>query len=344
MDEFTQEIQRQLELARCIIVIWSINSITSRYVNAEALYGYNNNKLLPVMSRGLDGNSIPTPFNGIQAINIDDHTNILQCIKEQISKPQTRRLISKQARYELLSWLGVMGGIITIFTNVSGLLKLASWTRWVAENWHGLFKGIYNFLGAFVNFQVPDEFVGMLTFVLFALMTALGVRMSSNGDAQHRTRALRYILLLLPVSPVVFLLGMAILFSDFLGESRFLFALSLPSLYSLLVILISPYIAYRHANGRSALLHNSILSLFFIVIIVVFSLGDIDDLGWDNTVLVDMAVKLIFYSLTFLFICSFLVPLCFLIAPAGKLVRRIVQIGVGIGFLLIVNEISTFVG
>jgi putative solute:sodium symporter small subunit len=62
-DTFTHVINRELRESRAVIVIWTLNSVTSEWVIAEASRGRGAQKLLPVMIDGLSEEHIPVPFN-----------------------------------------------------------------------------------------------------------------------------------------------------------------------------------------------------------------------------------------------------------------------------------------
>ena len=58
-DYFDDVIQKQLNEARCVIVIWSESSVQSQYVKAEAAYAQDHGKLIPVR---IDSVTLPIRF------------------------------------------------------------------------------------------------------------------------------------------------------------------------------------------------------------------------------------------------------------------------------------------
>jgi formylglycine-generating enzyme required for sulfatase activity len=64
---FDDVIQRQVNEARCVIVIWSESSVQSQYVKAEAAYAQEHNKLIPVR---IDGVSVPLRFRLIHTLSL----------------------------------------------------------------------------------------------------------------------------------------------------------------------------------------------------------------------------------------------------------------------------------
>jgi hypothetical protein len=68
-DTFEQTIQRALNEARCIVVLWSAGSVTSSWVKDEATDGKRRNILVPVL---IDEVDIPLGFRQLHAVNLLD--------------------------------------------------------------------------------------------------------------------------------------------------------------------------------------------------------------------------------------------------------------------------------
>ncbi len=64
---FDEVIEEALEASKCVVVIWSKNSVTSRWVKAEASEGAERNALAPVL---LDDVKVPLEFRRIQAAKL----------------------------------------------------------------------------------------------------------------------------------------------------------------------------------------------------------------------------------------------------------------------------------
>jgi hypothetical protein len=80
------EVQDQLNKARCIIVVWSHDSVTSQDVNDEARFALEKNKLIPI---AIDDVDLPLSFGRIQHLRLD------------ISEP-----LSENPKFlELLQWI-----------------------------------------------------------------------------------------------------------------------------------------------------------------------------------------------------------------------------------------------
>jgi cytochrome c len=66
-DTFSDEIDREARAAHAILVCWSPTARDSRWVKAEAMLGFEQDKLAACYVKGPDGFSPPTPFNASHA-------------------------------------------------------------------------------------------------------------------------------------------------------------------------------------------------------------------------------------------------------------------------------------
>jgi hypothetical protein len=66
-DHLHQKIEQALKLARCVIVVWSKNSVVSRWVVGEAEEGCKREILIPV---SLDGVTPPIPFRTLHTVDL----------------------------------------------------------------------------------------------------------------------------------------------------------------------------------------------------------------------------------------------------------------------------------
>ena len=126
-DLYRDEIMKQLDAARTVITIWTPNSIKSGWVRAEAERANAKGKLIPVKTSELTYADIPLPFGEMHTEDIASTDLIRAAIVAQLAKPAVEptawTLLTKAFKYELLTWLGIIGGALTLFTNISATLK-----------------------------------------------------------------------------------------------------------------------------------------------------------------------------------------------------------------------------
>src|SRR5262249_5469375 len=138
-DLYRDEIMKQLAAARAVITIWSPNSVRSDWVRAEAGTAKKEGKLIPVKTPDVAYADIPLPFGEMHTENIASTDLIRAAVVAQLAKPAVEpsavALLTKGFRYELLTWVGIVGGALTLFTNLGAVLKLADWARLLVQHW-----------------------------------------------------------------------------------------------------------------------------------------------------------------------------------------------------------------
>lgn len=70
-EDFSQAIQKAIDDVKCVIVIWSEESVQSKWVRAEASIAENANKLLPVAVDNRAMKSIPAPSNLLHSESLE---------------------------------------------------------------------------------------------------------------------------------------------------------------------------------------------------------------------------------------------------------------------------------
>jgi len=66
-EHFDDVIEKALNEAKCVVVIWSESSVQSRYVRDEATYALDRNKLVPV---AIENVSLPFRFRGVHTLRL----------------------------------------------------------------------------------------------------------------------------------------------------------------------------------------------------------------------------------------------------------------------------------
>lgn len=181
-DTYRDEISKQLSNARAVIVVWTSDSINSRFVRAEAGRAMAEGKLIPVKAGGVNFTDIPLPFGEMHTEPLENRSNVKAAVAAMLSKPrlQTAGLYAASAslRYSILTWLGIVGGAITLFNSVSGLVELAKWVRLLLDNWIFLTHAFWSAVFQVFNLRVPNLWVHPLTFIGFMLTTIVGSRLA----------------------------------------------------------------------------------------------------------------------------------------------------------------------
>jgi flagellar biosynthesis GTPase FlhF len=86
---FRDVIDRELEAADAVIVIWTSQSIASKWVIAEAEHGDECKKLVTLRTTDVDPRRIPKPFNTYHTPLVDDHLAITTAVAVFAPSPTT---------------------------------------------------------------------------------------------------------------------------------------------------------------------------------------------------------------------------------------------------------------
>jgi hypothetical protein len=203
-ETYRDEIMKQLAAARAVIAIWTSTSVKSDWVRAEAGRAKADGKLIPVKAPDLTYPDIPLPFGEMHTENVGSHDLIKAAVVAQLAKPQVEpsalRMATKTVRFQLLTWVGIVGGAVTIFSNLRGLLSLANWARWLVTHWQDLIQGFWTALFGWMGLRIPPLLIPMLSFAVFVAMIIVGAALrtagtdrsgAKNAGPEIRTRRLR---------------------------------------------------------------------------------------------------------------------------------------------------------
>lgn len=183
-DLYRDEIMKQLAAARAVITIWTENSIKSDWVRAEAGRAKAEGKLIPVKTPEVAYADIPLPFGEMHTENVASTDLIRGAIVSQLSKPTAPQSslwqITNLFKYEALTWIGMLGSVISLFVSASVVLKLADGVRELVYNWKDWTQSFWRWLFSWISFKVPLDFVPILTFAAFAVLLVIGVNLTSK--------------------------------------------------------------------------------------------------------------------------------------------------------------------
>jgi hypothetical protein len=190
---FREVIMAELARARAVIVLWTKTSIHSEWVQSEAGRAHSDQKLISIKTKDISYKDIPPPFDTLHAVDINDRDGILAAILYQLGKPkvQLSRMgqLRKNARFEVLSWFGIIGGAISLATHLQGLVTLAKFARALLDNWTSIVTKVWSV----ILFFVPKVYEGdalYMTFVSFAVVNLL-LSCRSTPDPEPWPSALR---------------------------------------------------------------------------------------------------------------------------------------------------------
>jgi hypothetical protein len=105
-DRFDDVIREQLDDADAVIVIWSAESVRSKYVTMEAGMALGWSKLIPVRAADLPLAEVPAAFQRLQTCDAADIESIDRALQTKGLRPQQAGRRKALSREELISELG----------------------------------------------------------------------------------------------------------------------------------------------------------------------------------------------------------------------------------------------
>jgi hypothetical protein len=189
-DHYRDEIMKQLAAARAVITIWSPNSIKSDWVRAETGRAKAEGKLIPVKTPELTYADIPLPFGEMHTENVASTDLIRAAVVAQLAKPAVPQSpfwqITSTFKYQILTWIGIVGSAITLFANLNGVLDLADWVRVVVTHWHDWNHMVWGWVFSLVNLELPREFAPLISFSVFTAALVVGLNLSQQVEKKHK--------------------------------------------------------------------------------------------------------------------------------------------------------------
>jgi hypothetical protein len=187
-DDFRNEIMTELGRARAVVVIWTDASIKSDWVRSEAGRAQADRKLIPVKLEHLTYKDLPPPFDVLHTENVGEEDKIKAAVVAQLAKPAAEpsavALLTKGFKYEVLTWVGIVGGALTLFTNLGAVLKLADWAKVLVDHWKEWTHAFWAWSFGWLGIHVPPEWTPALSFLLFgsSLTIAQALKFRQNPD------------------------------------------------------------------------------------------------------------------------------------------------------------------
>jgi hypothetical protein len=125
---FRNEIDKQLDASRAVIIIWTPQSVGSQWVLAEADHAWRQGKLINTHTADLPPHAIPKPFNQIHAVAVTDAAAVMAAVQNVCglgsrSAESTRRTAFSR-RTALLA-----GGVVTAVVVGGGIYSLGRLAR-----------------------------------------------------------------------------------------------------------------------------------------------------------------------------------------------------------------------
>lgn len=182
---YRDEIMKQLAAARVAIVIWTHTSIKSDFVRAEAGRAKAEGKLIPVKEADIDYHDIPLPFGEMHTENLAQPELIRDAVFALMAKPTQAPALWKRARFEVLSWLAVLGASVSLVSHLQGFLKLSLLSRYIVQYWTNVLTKLWSKVLFFLP-RVSETDALMLSTIAFTAGTLFLAPAKENQGRERR--------------------------------------------------------------------------------------------------------------------------------------------------------------
>jgi hypothetical protein len=114
--------------------------------------------------------------------NVGSTELIRAAVVAQLAKPLVQQSpfwqITGLFKYQVLTWIGIVGSAITLFANLSGVLDLADRVRELVTHWHEWNQIIWGWVFSLVQVKVPKVLAPIISFTVFTAMLVAGVNLA----------------------------------------------------------------------------------------------------------------------------------------------------------------------
>ena len=321
---------KQLAAARAVITILTPNSIKSDWVRAEAGAAKKDGKLIPVKTPDVAYGDIPLPFGEMHTENVGSTELIRAAVVAQLEKPAevptVVSLLTNMVKYEVLTWVGIVGGAVTLFGNLDTVLKLADWARVLVEHWKEWTHAFWVWAFGWLGIHLPPEWTPVLSFLLFGSFLTVGQALSFFMTSQpivdkdrlrsfYGQRVSVYF-----VWMTLFIIAVSSFAFKGPFENRLMF---------LVVFCIGPAVILVLCTKHK--LYAALSMFLFTAFFVIITLNQFPSGFNENSLTVGMTALLLVWLLP---------PLLFFVAPAKAVARRLIFLALGLLLLIGMNELS----
>ena len=155
-------------------------------MRAEAGRAKAEGKLIPVKTTDVAYADIPLPFGEMHTENVGSTELIRAAIVAQLAKPAVSQSpfwqITSTFKYQALTWIGIVGSAITVFSNLSGVLGLADWAKEIVANWHAWTQIVWGVAFIYMGVTVPKYITTIMSFIVFTTILVVGVNLSAPSE------------------------------------------------------------------------------------------------------------------------------------------------------------------
>ena len=301
-------------------------------------------KLIPVKTPDVAYADIPLPFGEMHTENVGSTDLIRAAVVAQLAKPamepSAAALLMKDLKYELLTWFGIIGAVLTLFSAYSAALMLAPLAQKLVEHWkkwtHAFWVWVFGWLGI----HLPPEWTPILSFLLFWSSLTIGQMIKFKSTIKNQliedqdTIIFRGMMSWRKGVYITFyLIGIIWLawrfpeWFSFMGQGRTLTGVVVPQLF-----IIAPSLGAALSAKRNRV-HATVAICLMVIFWIIITLSQLVAMkpSADTGGVVSMIA---------LAMVSFLPVFLLSVAPTKAVCRRLIFLAIGLILLIGLNELS----
>ena len=345
-DDFRNEIMTELGRARAVIVIWTDTSVKSDWVRSEAGRAQADRKLIPVKLEHLTYKDLPPPFDVLHTENVSEDDKIRAAVIAQLAKPAVEpsatALLMKGFQWELLTWFGIIGGAVTLFSATSFTLTLAPLARRLVEHWkewtHAFWQQAFGWLGI----HLAPEWTPVLSFLLFWSLLTIGQVIKVKSTIKNQQGA--------DIEPLPFSWRQALYFSLYLIGMIWL-SWRFPEFFEGVSIVgrgwtvafiwsFFPLLAGCFFMARAGKVHAAVSICLMTVFGIIITLNHLMAMKPSEGLKPTEGIIITLIAMTMI---SILPQILLSVASAKAVSRRLIFLAIGLVILIALNELSKLV-
>lgn len=279
--------------------------------------------------------------------NIASIDLIRAAVVAQLAKPAVEPtawgLLTKGFKYEVLTWVGIVGGALTLFTNLGAVLKLADWARLLVQHWRDWTHAFWLWAFGWLGIHLAPEWTPVLSFLLFGSLLAIGqafqfTRSNKTDGNKYLEKSFQLISRRTLVCFVSILAAILLAFALLVLEDLKVLPDPIGAIGFVLLFFAPQAIIVLFARHRAYTTLSLCLTLIFFCIIAfypLFSMHWNDPYNYDPGVEARQVVP--YTSMQIMWV----LPLILLsVAPAKDISCRLIFLAIGLLLLIGLNELS----
>jgi hypothetical protein len=310
-------------------------------VRAEAGQAKANGKLIPVKAGDIGYGDIPLPFGEMHTEPLSNTAQIRAAVVAQLAKPQVVPsgiwMATADVRYAFLTWFGIIGAAITLFSSLKGFITLADWAAVIVRSWNIWTQAFWAWTLGWLNFSIPEEWGPLLNFGTFVLATLIGTRLALNLSGEPDEPSLKTAVRR-PIGSAALVAGIALIppiifFSDEVIDNQFAAPLGGALLFAGGIAMF--YFSRDRAQTAVFVVLFALVGALLALVPVYTKMA-----GQDGFELLGLAITYLYPMLSSFLVFFVTAPAALALLPARRINRKLLLIVAGWCALLVLNEIS----